>query len=87
MESHILLPLLVLRDFLYWRERSQGSDHMEEFKTAREPQSLHDGGAVEKPRVNSDGIRRQLVQVEDLLHELVGGEGHSLGGHTADVVE
>lgn len=25
--------------------------------------------------------------MEDLLHELVCGEGHSLGGHTADVVE
>lgn len=30
---------------------------------------------------------RQLVQVEDLLHELVGGEGHGLGGDAADVVE
>ena len=28
-----------------------------------------------------------LVEVKDLLHELVGGEGHSLGRHTADVVE
>lgn len=28
-----------------------------------------------------------LVQVEDLLHELICGEGHGLGGHTADVVE
>lgn len=27
------------------------------------------------------------VEVQDLLHELVGGEGHSLGGHAADVVE
>lgn len=25
--------------------------------------------------------------MEDLLHELIGGEGHSLGGDTADVVE
>lgn len=32
-------------------------------------------------------LKLQLVQVEDLLHEFVGGEGHSLGGHTADVVE
>lgn len=29
----------------------------------------------------------QLVQVQDLLHELVGGEGHGLGGDAADVVE
>lgn len=28
-----------------------------------------------------------LVQVEDLLHELVCGEGHSLRGDAADVVE
>ena len=28
-----------------------------------------------------------LVEVKDLLHELVGGEGHSLGRHTAYVVE
>lgn len=32
-------------------------------------------------------LKNALVQVEDLLHELVGGEGHGLGGHTADVVE
>lgn len=25
--------------------------------------------------------------MKNLLHELVGGEGHGLGGHTADVVE
>lgn len=25
--------------------------------------------------------------MEDLLHELICGEGHGLGGHTADVVE
>lgn len=25
--------------------------------------------------------------MEDLLHELIGGEGHSLGGDTANVVE
>lgn len=25
--------------------------------------------------------------MQDLLHELIGGEGHSLGGNTADVVE
>lgn len=25
--------------------------------------------------------------MEDLLHELVGGKGHGLGGDTADVVE
>ena len=25
--------------------------------------------------------------MEDLLHELIGGEGHSLGGDAADVVE
>lgn len=25
--------------------------------------------------------------MEELLHELIGGEGHSLGGDTADVVE
>ena len=25
--------------------------------------------------------------MEELLHELVGGEGHGLGGDTADVVE
>lgn len=31
--------------------------------------------------------REQLVEVEGLLHELIGGEGHSLRGHTADVVE
>lgn len=30
---------------------------------------------------------QQLVQVQDLLHELIGGEGHSLGGNAADVVE
>lgn len=32
-------------------------------------------------------LKNPLVQVEDLLHELIGGEGHGLGGHTADVVE
>lgn len=31
--------------------------------------------------------KQRLVQVEDLLHELIGGKGHSLGGDTADVVE
>lgn len=30
---------------------------------------------------------KELVQMEDLLHELIGGEGHSLGGDTANVVE
>lgn len=31
--------------------------------------------------------KQPLVQVEDLLHELIGGKGHGLGGDTADVVE
>lgn len=31
--------------------------------------------------------KQQLVQVQDLLHKLIGGEGHSLGGDAADVVE
>lgn len=38
-----------------------------------------------------DGERKewewQLVQVQGLLHELIGGEGHSLGWDAADVVE
>lgn len=33
------------------------------------------------------GTKQRLVQVEDLLHELIGGKGHSLGGDAADVVE
>ena len=33
------------------------------------------------------GWRTGLVEVENLLHKLIGGEGYSLRGHTADVVE
>lgn len=45
--------------------------------------------AVELPR---DSVwlqvkKQRLVQVQDLLHEFVGGEGHGLRGDTADVVE
>lgn len=36
---------------------------------------------------HADVRAEKLVQVEDLLHELICGEGHGLGGHTADVVE
>ena len=36
---------------------------------------------------HADVWAEELVQVEDLLHELVCGEGHGLGGHAADVVE
>lgn len=36
---------------------------------------------------HADVWAEELVQVEDLLHELICGEGHGLGGHTADVVE
>lgn len=37
--------------------------------------------------LGSDEGGIELVQMEDLLHELIGGEGHSLGGDTANVVE
>lgn len=32
-------------------------------------------------------MTRPLVEVEELLHEFVSGEGHSLRGDAADVVE
>lgn len=37
--------------------------------------------------IRSCCLRRRLVQMQDLLHELVGGEGHGLRGHAADVVK
>lgn len=42
-----------------------------------------------KALVQPEGTKKKqpLVQVEDLLHELIGGKGHGLGGDTADVVE